>query len=128
MRIYLALSLAILLSACTDIIRTTDGSDQVRLYFMKNKADTAAILELERGCTLIGEVIGSEGHWYTSLFINNTDQVQGAINDLKNNAHSMGANTVAVYDNLAFSSSVTLLGQAYHCTNGKARKDSKSHF
>lgn len=104
-----------MLSSCTNIIRTNEDSDVVRLYFLKHVVDKAVIAQFDRDCTHIGEVIGSEGHWYTYLFISNTNLAQGAINDLKNRAHDMGANTVIVFQNISFVTSVTLLGQAYTC-------------
>ena len=107
----------VLLSSCTNIIRTSDDSDVVRLYFLKHVLDKSAIADLERDCTQIGEVIGSEGHWYTYLFISNTNLTQGALNDMKNKAHEMGANTVIVYNYIStFATSVTFLGQAYKCS------------
>ena len=33
-------------------------------------------------CRYLGEVIGSEGHWYTYLFISNRKLTQGALNDM----------------------------------------------
>ncbi len=66
-------------------------------------------------CRYLGEVIGSEGHWYTYLFISNRRLIQGAINDLHNNANAMGANVVYISDNIDFTTSVTFYGQAYSC-------------
>lgn len=68
-------------------------------------------------CQFVSEVIGTEGHWYNYLFISNRDLTQGAVNDLKNQAHDLGANTVHVHTNMFFSTSVTILGQAYLCSN-----------
>lgn len=66
-------------------------------------------------CRYLGEVIGSEGHWYTYLFISNRKLIQGAINDLHNNANAIGANVVYISDNIDFTTSVTFYGQAYDC-------------
>ena len=127
-RLLVILFFIFLSSSCTNIIRTSEDSSQVRLYFLKHVVDASAIKEFERECTLIGEVIGSEGHWYTYWFMSNPDLTQGAINDLKNNAHAMGANTVIVNKNIDFVTSVTFLGQGYHCANGQPKKDIKSKF
>ena len=109
--------LVVLLSSCTNIIRTSEDSEVVRLYFLKNVIDNSVITDFEKDCRHIGEVIGSEGHWYTYLFISNTNLTQGALNDMKNNAHATGANAVIVYDYISsFKTSVTFLGQAYRCT------------
>jgi len=112
--------LIILLSSCTNIIRTNDQSENVRLYFLKQTVDKSLIADFDRDCTHTGEVIGSEGHWYTYLFISNTNLIQGAINDMKNRAHDMGGNTVIVLQNIQFVTSVTLLGQAYACSRQDA--------
>jgi hypothetical protein len=111
------LLLVVLLCSCTTIIRTDEDSDKVRLYLMSTVIDKDVLESLEHNCTHLGAVIGSEGHWYTYLFISNTNLTQGALNDIKNRAHIMGANTVIVFKNIDFETSVTLLGQAYTCTN-----------
>nr|WP_255725103.1 DUF4156 domain-containing protein [Photobacterium sp. OFAV2-7] len=66
-------------------------------------------------CTDKGTVIGSEGRWYSYLFISNRALTKGALNDLKNQAAQRGANTVDLYHPQAFGTSVTLLGNAYDC-------------
>jgi hypothetical protein len=66
-------------------------------------------------CRYLGEVIGSEGHWYTYLFISNRKLIQGALNDLHNMANAIGANVVYISDNIDFTTSVTFYGQAYNC-------------
>jgi len=105
-----------LLSSCTSIIRTDEDSNRVRLFFLEQVVDKSLITNFDRNCSHVGEVIGSEGHWYTYLFISNTHLTQGALNDMKNRAHNMGANTVLVFQNINFVTSVTLLGQAFSCS------------
>ncbi len=61
----------------------------------------------------IGDVIGSAGKWYNSLFISNSALTEGALNDLRNNAYLMGSNRVYIYKNIHFTTSVTFLGEAY---------------
>lgn len=112
----LTILLLVLLSSCTNIIRTSDDSEAVRLYFLQHVVDKSVIADFDRDCTHIGEVIGSEGHWYTYLFISNPNLTRGALNDMKNNAYAMGANAVIVYNYISnFVTSVTFLGQAYYC-------------
>lgn len=61
----------------------------------------------------IGEVIGSGGNWYNYLFLSNPAMIEGAINDLRNNAHLLGSDRVYVYRHIDFTTSVTFLGEAY---------------
>jgi len=56
---------------------------------LKKGAESARILfnpEEVKECEYLGEIIGSEGHWYKSWLISNRDLAMGAMNDLKNNA------------------------------------------
>ncbi len=66
-------------------------------------------------CKYLGPLVSSEGHWYSYLFISNEDLTYGAINDMINKANRAGANVVYINNNIDFSTSVTLLGQAYNC-------------
>lgn len=66
-------------------------------------------------CQWRGEVTGSEGRWYSSIFYSNDTLAQGAINDIKNNAARLGADTVLLLSPLDFQTSVTLIGSAYQC-------------
>ena len=68
-----------------------------------------------KGCSQLGTVTGSEGHWYTFFFISNKDLMISAVNDIKNEAYALEANTVVVQSPMPFNTSVTLLGSAYHC-------------
>ena len=113
----LTITVIILLTSCTNIIRTSEDSEVIRLYFLKHVIDKSVITDFEKDCSYIGEVIGSEGHWYTYLFISNSNLTQGALNDMKNKTHAMGADTVIVHDYISsFATSVTFLGQAYKCS------------
>jgi hypothetical protein len=75
--------------------------------------------DIAENCEYLGEVIGTEGHWYTYLFISNEALMQAALDDLRNKAAAKGANMVHIDDPHDFSSSVTLLGLAYHCNRTK---------
>ncbi|WP_299015993.1 DUF4156 domain-containing protein [uncultured Photobacterium sp.] len=66
-------------------------------------------------CEEKGMVIGSEGSWYSFWFISNEALTEGAINSVKNQAAQHGANTINLYSLQSFSTSVTLMGNAYHC-------------
>jgi len=102
------LLLLVTLSSCSllEIKKIKPGDETVRLYSDEQKV---------RGCTFIDEVIGTQGHWYDYLLISNKNLTQGAINDLKSQAKDVGANSVHVHTNMAFQTSVTILGQAYNC-------------
>ncbi|MFA0443007.1 hypothetical protein BCU70_17205 [Vibrio sp. 10N.286.49.C2] len=74
-------------------------------------------------CRWKGEVTGSEGHWYNSLFFTNSAMVRGAMNDIKNNATAIDANTVLLLSPVDFQTSVTLFGTAYHCQKIKLESE-----
>lgn len=109
------LLLSIVSSACTSIIRTNQGSESVRLFFVDLTIDDSLQTVFDKSCTFNGELIASEGRWYTYLFISNELLIQGALNDLKNKSYQIGADTVAVHLNIDFKTSATFVGQAYTC-------------
>jgi hypothetical protein len=77
-------------------------------------------MEQVRRCTSLGEVVGSEGHWYSAWLIDNEVLATAALNDLRNRAHAKGADTVFVPNHtMLFATSVTILGQAYRCKDGR---------
>jgi hypothetical protein len=95
-----------LLAGCRTIRVKPEAAD-VRVHF-----DVEAV----RGCAFLGEVVGSEGHWYTYLFLANETMTTAALNDLRNKAKARGADAVFVPGyTLIFTTSVTILGQAYRC-------------
>ena len=103
----------LLLSSCSyENVKHPDNKP-VRLIFKYELGIVAADSTPE--CRYLGEVIGSEGHWYTYLFISNKDLTQGALNDIYNQANALGANVVFISDDISFVTSVTFYGQAYHC-------------
>ncbi|ARD20948.1 MULTISPECIES: DUF4156 domain-containing protein [Shewanella] len=85
------------------------------------QTEAIAILWSEQGdmdvCELKGTLVGSQGHWYDYLFISNKDLTQGALNQLRNEAITLGANTVYLYKPKAFATSVTFVANAYDCPN-----------
>ena len=71
--------------------------------------------QIEKECRYIGEVIGSQGHWYSYLFTTNINITQGAINHLKNEAWFLGANSVYPKAELTYVTSTTIMGLVYDC-------------
>lgn len=72
-------------------------------------------LTINSDCQWLGEVTGSEGHWYSYLFYSNDALIRGALNGIKNNANAIGANAVLIHDHRHFQTSTTLSGSAYKC-------------
>ncbi|EHN70355.1 DUF4156 domain-containing protein [Aliivibrio fischeri] len=84
----------------------TPESSAINLYYNDSAVE---------GCQEVGTVTGSEGHWYTFFFITNKDLTIGAINDIKNEAQALGANSIVVHTPSPFNTSVTMFGSAYIC-------------
>lgn len=85
-----------------------------------------------RQCKFLGQIMGSQGNFFTGAYTSNANLEQGSQNDLRNKAAQMGANYVALITDRAASSgsisgsdsnifgssqqtSVTATGNAYHC-------------
>ena len=77
--------------------------------------EQATVKDLEKHCAFKGEVIGSEGNWYSYLFFSNADMIRGALNDVKNNAAKQGSNIVIIHQIDGFITSTTFVGQSYFC-------------
>jgi hypothetical protein len=105
--------MGVIASSCSNLAQKNPDNTPVRLI-QKYELNIVAG-DKAPDCRYLGEVIGSEGHWYTYLFISNRKLIQGAINDLINNSNAMGANVVYICDNIDFTTSVTFYGQAYYC-------------
>ena len=71
--------------------------------------------DIQNTCERRGTLIGSQGSWYNYWLISDRDLTQGALNQLRNQAAGLGANTVSLYSPPDFSTSVTLIGNAYYC-------------
>ena len=103
----IALLLAGLVLAGCSLIKVRPEAARIPLHF-----DLAAV----KGCTYLGEVVGSEGHWYNSWLLANPDMTTAALNDLRNQALTRGGDTLySPSFPLVFATSVTILGQAYRC-------------
>ena len=122
--IFSILVIALLSSACAMIHdltnksmeHTNKDSKSVQLYYSWIRTtDDQLVTDIIRQCENLGEVIGSEGSWYSYLFFSNTQLIQGAVNDIKNNAYETGANVVIVNKAVPFLTSITILGEAYDC-------------
>lgn len=90
--------------------------DTQQLHDNTRKIKVISNYEQIKGCSYITELIGSEGHWYTFFFISNTELTHASINDLKNQASDVDADTVYIEEHMGFGTSVTFLGQAYNCS------------
>jgi len=93
------------------VIQPSPDNKPVRLVFYNE----IALVPEKPECKYLGTLVSSEGHWYSYLFIANDDLALGAVNDMYNKANNIGANVVYVNNNIDFTTSVTLLGQAYNC-------------
>lgn len=105
-KIFCPVILFLVLSGCSATTHLVKNAESLNMVF-----DKSAV----RACQPLGEVVGSEGHWFNYLFLTNPSMVQGALNDLRNNAQAKGADTIYVWKPLMFVTSFTVLGQAYHC-------------
>ncbi len=110
---HLIISSAFFIASCSNLAQKNPDNKPVRLI---QKSELNIVFKDETpDCRYIGEIVGSEGHWYTYLFISNKNLIKGALNDLHNSANAVGANVVYISDNVAFTTSVTFYGQAYAC-------------
>lgn len=107
-KLILLLLSSILLTSCSLL-------DTHQLHDNTGKINVISNYEQIKACQYISELVGSEGHWYSFFFISNTELTLSSINDLKNKASDVGANTVYVEEHMGFGTSVTFLGQAYQC-------------
>ncbi|MDB4944698.1 MAG: hypothetical protein JWP97_4232 [Labilithrix sp.] len=80
------------------------------------------------GCIYVGSVIGEQGGSVAGKYTSNKRLAEGALNDMKNRAHAMGANYVLLEDTHAGSTftadrnggsggqtDVTHMGNAFRC-------------
>ena len=75
-----------------------------------------------KNCKYLGEIVGSQGNWFTGDFTSNKDLVIGARNELRNEAHKLGANIVYIQDmkntnkfHSLGTTNTTAIGKAYKC-------------
>jgi len=96
------------LSSCSllDTHQIDDLAKQIKIY---------SDHEQVKDCRYVGEIVGSEGHWYSFFFLSNSLLTLSSIIDLKNQAYGIGANSVHIDNHMGFNTSVTFIGQAYDC-------------
>ena len=96
------------LSSCAiiEIHQVYDTAANIRIY----NTDTQP-----KDCEFIADVVGSEGHWYSSIYIANSDLVLGALSDVKNQTADVKGDTAVINDTLLFATSVTVYAQAFDC-------------
>jgi Domain of unknown function (DUF4156) len=73
-------------------------------------------------CTFLGEVVGSQGNWWTDDVTSTKNKMVGARNEIRNEAFKRGANLVFVQEfrntrsDLSFDvTNTTGIGNAYKC-------------
>lgn len=73
-------------------------------------------------CKFVGEIVGSQGNWFTGDFTSNKNLVIGARNELRNEAHTLGGNVVYIQDlkntnawGSLGTTNTTAVGKAYSC-------------
>ena len=74
-------------------------------------------------CKFLGEIVGSQGNWFTGDYTSNKNLVAGARNELRNEAYKLGANIVYI-QNMANTNAwgslgttnTTAIGKAYKCS------------
>ena len=78
--------------------------------------------EKPKGCTAVGEVMGSQGNVFSGDFTTDQNLMQGARNDMRNRAAELGANVVHIQGSQnsthpysAGAVKSTLVGVAFKC-------------
>lgn len=75
-------------------------------------------------CKFMGEIVGSQGNWFTGDFTSNENLVLGARNELRNEAYKLGGNIIYIQDmkntnawGSLGTTNTTAIGKVYKCTN-----------
>ena len=96
-----------LLSGCSAKNMLTPEAKNVRIY------DT---LPTKMKCEYKGEIIGSEADLLTFLFMSNRDMTAGARADLRNQALTLGGNSVEIQNaDFMYTSSTVFIRHVYNC-------------
>tara|TARA_Y100001001_G_scaffold157512_1_gene175766 strand:+ start:26 stop:379 length:354 start_codon:yes stop_codon:yes gene_type:complete len=73
-------------------------------------------------CEFKGEIVGSQGNWFTGDFTSNENLVVGARNEARNKAYELGANVIYMQDmkntnawGSLGTTNTTAVGKAYKC-------------
>lgn len=104
----LSILLILTLPSCAiiEIQQVYDTATNIRIY----NTDTQP-----NNCRFVSDIVGSEGQWYNSFYISNSDLVVGALSDIKNQAADVHADTAVINDIFLFTTSVTIYAQAFDC-------------
>jgi Domain of unknown function (DUF4156) len=101
---------AALITGCA-AIGLTPGAEKVEL-----------VQETPKNCKRLGDVIGTQGSWFTGDYTSNRNLMAGARNDLRNQTHKMGGNVVVIENTNNATSTLnvgtnntTVVGPAYLC-------------
>lgn len=114
MRVYLlaaSLCSAALLAGCMANSVTEQGQQVVIVQSLPSRYE----------CTYKGEVVGSQGNWFTGGWTSNRNLALGARNDLRNEAAKLGANVVVITETINATDdensleNITHVGRAYIC-------------
>lgn len=83
------------------------------------------VTETPKGCKFLGQVSGSQGNFFSGKFTSNSAMEEGAMNDLRNETHKLGGDTLHLLTNRAgvtgdkhggsTQTNVTMTGSAYEC-------------
>ena len=96
----------LLLNSCANIPLKEDAVS-VKVYFS---------LAEKTNCDYVGDVIGTDGNFMTFWFMSNEHLTQGALHDIRNEAHAMGGDTVFILrEMLQYTTSTTFVGSVYRC-------------
>ncbi len=66
-------------------------------------------------CEPKGTIVASQGTWYNYWLLNDGDLTEAVLNNLRNKAGKLGANTIHLYAPQTFGTSVTMTANAYLC-------------
>ena len=110
--ILVAIAAGSVLSGCS-AIQPIAGANQVELVNARWEP---------KDCKFLGEIVGSQGNWWTGDITSNEDLMIGARNELRNKAYQLGANRVSVQNmtsvggsNSLGTDNTTIIGKAYFC-------------
>ena len=102
--------LALLVTACASK-PVAPGAERVML-----------VTDAPEGCQFLGEVVGSQGNWWTDDVTSTKNKMVGARNELRNQAYGMGATHVQIMESRNTQSKVsfdvtntTVIGNAFKC-------------
>jgi hypothetical protein len=77
-------------------------------------------------CDFLGEIVGSQGNWFTGDITSNSNLVVGARNDLRNKAYKIGGNLIQVQDmkntnawGSLGTTNTTAIGKVFNCNDGR---------